>query len=492
METRFADLDAAPLSLRASPIWLALSLDAPTRTFSKLNLAFAGVDARLPNLDLLTMLMRVARATGIPLDLDSSSVPSSSSHGAPRRSWLESLAIPRATQDLASRALGSLVSLLSRVALAPPARALHDAGGLRPFEAHARGLATQLALGALGSPSGPEGVFARYRIDSAAICAVPSSSSSSGGGAPTFDMLAFGRMVEGATRSLNNLVERLHQSFFLYLLPDSHAFIPVSSYVAAPILAGAALTINGLAKWRLARRQLVSDGSAALFAPVLAHALALIAGVYAFALALTIAPPTLGALNDGELLFLAPVIAAVVVDRARRRPDDEKRDVIIKAPGVVVVNENARQGPATTKAPTAAPPLSPTLRALTLLLAGLTINVVSTLNFGLACACALALAPALMLAPRCATRLAATRKRLVATLALFIGTRPFVALSLARAGKSAAEASSIGALAIPRVVDELASIVAVEHELLRTATQSFLLSAVLPLVWLTFLAVVLQ
>lgn len=51
-------------------------------------------------------------------------------------------------------------------------------------------------------------------------------------------------------RAFNNLTERLHASFFLYLLPEPFQFLSVATYLSAPILTGAALTIAGLRLWR--------------------------------------------------------------------------------------------------------------------------------------------------------------------------------------------------------------------------------------------------
>ena len=60
------------------------------------------------------------------------------------------------------------------------------------------------------------------------------------------------RIAEAQLRAMNNLLERLHASFFLYLLPEPFQFLSVASYLSAPILLGAALTISGLRKWRTA------------------------------------------------------------------------------------------------------------------------------------------------------------------------------------------------------------------------------------------------
>ena len=38
-------------------------------------------------------------------------------------------------------------------------------------------------------------------------------------------------MVEGVFRSLNNLLERFHQSFFFYLLPSTDRYVSIGLYM---------------------------------------------------------------------------------------------------------------------------------------------------------------------------------------------------------------------------------------------------------------------
>jgi len=40
-----------------------------------------------------------------------------------------------------------------------------------------------------------------------------------------------GRVIEGIFRSLNNLLEQFHQSFFFYLLPESHRYVSIGMYM---------------------------------------------------------------------------------------------------------------------------------------------------------------------------------------------------------------------------------------------------------------------
>lgn len=77
----------------------------------------------------------------------------------------------------------------------------------------------------------------RHRIDSVTVYCTPAT------GPHGFHTL--GRTVESTLRSFNNLLERLHASYFFYLVPMPHHFIPVGHYLPAAVLLGASLTIGG-------------------------------------------------------------------------------------------------------------------------------------------------------------------------------------------------------------------------------------------------------
>ena len=38
-------------------------------------------------------------------------------------------------------------------------------------------------------------------------------------------------MIEGIFRSVNNMLEHFHQSFFLYVLPNTHRYISIGMYM---------------------------------------------------------------------------------------------------------------------------------------------------------------------------------------------------------------------------------------------------------------------
>jgi glycosylphosphatidylinositol transamidase len=72
---------------------------------------------------------------------------------------------------------------------------------------------------ATGMPSGNHGLFHRFGIEAVTIESVLRKRSSNRG-FPVSDTM--GRIIEGVFRSLNNLLERFHQSFFFYLASPQH------------------------------------------------------------------------------------------------------------------------------------------------------------------------------------------------------------------------------------------------------------------------------
>lgn len=63
------------------------------------------------------------------------------------------------------------------------------------------------------------------------------------------NMLKAIQVVEGTMRSVNNLLERFHQSFFFYLLPSSHYYISIGTYMPAFGLVALPLLIQILTLW---------------------------------------------------------------------------------------------------------------------------------------------------------------------------------------------------------------------------------------------------
>ncbi|KAL8528167.1 hypothetical protein ACS0TY_005827 [Phlomoides rotata] len=90
-------------------------------------------------------------------------------------------------------------------------------------------LASSLYNQALGVPTGPHGAFRDYQVDAITMEISPKFASSQ----RVLFLLRVGRLVEGVIRSVNNLLEKFHQSFFLYLMTSPSRFVSVGVYMIA-------------------------------------------------------------------------------------------------------------------------------------------------------------------------------------------------------------------------------------------------------------------
>lgn len=60
------------------------------------------------------------------------------------------------------------------------------------------------------------------------------------------DITQFGRIVDSTFRSVNNLLEKFHQSFFFYLLLSPTNFVSIGTYLPAAVLVGASFAVSSL------------------------------------------------------------------------------------------------------------------------------------------------------------------------------------------------------------------------------------------------------
>lgn len=92
----------------------------------------------------------------------------------------------------------------------------------------------------LGLASGPHSSFIPYHVDAVTLRPF---------GEGWQDEMAMGRVIEGTFRSLNNLLEHLHQSFFFYLLMQRERFVSIGTYLPSAMLVAANFTIMAIALW---------------------------------------------------------------------------------------------------------------------------------------------------------------------------------------------------------------------------------------------------
>ncbi|KAF1949781.1 Glycosylphosphatidylinositol:protein transamidase, GAA1 component [Byssothecium circinans] len=99
-----------------------------------------------------------------------------------------------------------------------------------------RGMVSQ----GLGHATGPHSAFIPYHVDAITLVTV---------GDGWHDEMSLGRTVESLFRSLNNLLEHLHQSFFFYLLLEAKRFVSIGTYLPSAMLIAASFSIMAIAKW---------------------------------------------------------------------------------------------------------------------------------------------------------------------------------------------------------------------------------------------------
>ncbi|GAB1606510.1 glycosylphosphatidylinositol anchor attachment 1 protein-like [Argonauta hians] len=175
---------------RSGSIQAALNLEIPLNKVAYYNIKMEGLNGQLPNLDLVNLVVRLCRREG-----DS-------------------------------------VRLHDRFDYYDP----------ESFTGFKHSLLTMLRMmktQASGSPSGNHGLFHRYHIEAVTLQGVSRSL-----GQKTSDLMVTGRIVEGIFRSLNNLLERFHQSFFFYLMPATNRYISIGLYMPPFSLMTAAALIK--------------------------------------------------------------------------------------------------------------------------------------------------------------------------------------------------------------------------------------------------------
>lgn len=178
----------ASLPLKSGALQGAIAIDYPfDHRFESLHIVYDGVNGQLPNLDLFNTVVAIASGQmGIGVSL--------------QQMW-------KHTDSYQDR----LQTML-------------------------RGMLNQ----GLGHGSGPHSSFIPYHVD--AITLQPF-------GDGWQDEMAMGRVIESTFRSLNNLLEHLHQSFFFYLLMQANRFVSIGTYLPSAMLVAVNFTIMAIALW---------------------------------------------------------------------------------------------------------------------------------------------------------------------------------------------------------------------------------------------------
>jgi GPI-anchor transamidase subunit GAA1 len=176
------------LSLKSGALQGAVCIDYPfEHRFERLHVAYDGINGQLPNLDLVNTAISIASG---------------------------------------QMGIGTMIQSMDKHSNDYPDRV--------------RTLAKGMASQALGHATGPHSVFMPYHVDAITLTAM---------GEGWQDEMAFGRTVESICRSLNNLLEHLHQSFFFYLLMQSNRFVSIGTYLPSAMAIAAGFTLMAIHLW---------------------------------------------------------------------------------------------------------------------------------------------------------------------------------------------------------------------------------------------------
>lgn len=186
-----ASRNISALPLKAGALQAAVALDYPAgpwgQRFSSLDILYDGLNGALPNLDLLNTAVSIASGQmGIACTLHN--------HGSHSDSYRDRLSV----------------------------------------------LASGLASQSLGHATGPHSAFIPYHVDAITLKTV---------GDGWHDEMSLGRVAESIFRSINNLLEHLHQSFFFYILLNANRFVSIGNYLPAAMLVAGGFTISALGLW---------------------------------------------------------------------------------------------------------------------------------------------------------------------------------------------------------------------------------------------------
>lgn len=124
-------------------------------------------------------------------------------------------------QDIANTAVRLLIS----ERIAPSFHGQMDASYRDRYYGGLKTMLRSIGHQATSLPEHLHGLFVRYHIDAVTFKAYGNPVKKRSG-----HVQAFGRAIEGTLRSINNLLEPLHHSFFFYLPVSSNRYVSISIY----------------------------------------------------------------------------------------------------------------------------------------------------------------------------------------------------------------------------------------------------------------------
>lgn len=193
-------LNSGNLPARAGALQAALNLEIQDFDADYIDVKIEGLNGQLPNLDMFNLVQRITVREGI----------SSGYKQIPRKKR-------KASQT--------------------------------PVKENLKNILAMMASQANGVPTGNHGLFHRHRIEALTLEAVKGGSSTNSNNRNIAAAVVLLKTVEGISRSLNNLLERFHQSYFFYILIQNDRFISIGDFMACLALIVGPLYIKAFLIW---------------------------------------------------------------------------------------------------------------------------------------------------------------------------------------------------------------------------------------------------
>lgn len=211
-------LEYGELEAKAGAIQAAVNLEIEESRITHVNVKIEGLNGQLPNLDLVNLIHRLSMREGVGQLFQKRHDPN----------------FNQANQYL----YGGLPAV-----------------EWKPYKSALQTLVGMMLRQATGVPSGNHGLFHRFGIEAITLegVRVPRGAKKQRQKQQQqlheADLFVMGRIVEGTFRSLNNLLERFHQSFFFYLLPGTSRYVSIGMYMPGFGLLAGSLVLCSLSIW---------------------------------------------------------------------------------------------------------------------------------------------------------------------------------------------------------------------------------------------------
>lgn len=191
-------LNSGSLEARAGSIQAAINLELQSFDLNYIDVKIEGLNGQLPNLDLVNLVQRIGVKEGF---ISGHRQTTNAKRSGAKSSWEENF----------------------------------------------RHMISMLLTQSTGVPNGNHGLFYRYGIEAVTLEGHHREYTNHQRKANGVSSIL--RLIEGVTRSVNNLLERFHQSFFFYLLVASDRFVSIGDYMPSLGLMAAALLIKAFITW---------------------------------------------------------------------------------------------------------------------------------------------------------------------------------------------------------------------------------------------------